>query len=177
MIRDDELNRLVKYAQGLGVKVVFSTAQSKAAADWTLDGSEITVYKKSNTNKTDLLLNMIHELGHQAWFIHERNRKPDLKFEEAIGRQDEFDLGKKNNPAPKNLREKILNVERASTEYWYGIYKETNMKFPLYKLYIQMEIDVWQYEVLHETGQFPTLREVRAKLKEITPKYKAKSYE
>lgn len=177
MIRDDELNRLVKYAQGQGVKVIFSSVKTQDHAAWTLDGTEITIYQSQNLSKTEKILSMIHELGHHAWFIHEKNRQPDLKFEEAITRQDQYEEKIKDLPTPKKLRKKILDIERAGTQYWYTIYKETNMKFPLWKLFAQMEHDVWQYEYLYKHGEFPKRPLRRAMWKEFKAKHIAKVYE
>jgi len=162
----------------MGLKVRFVTKKGvNHEAYWTIDGTELVVYNKKANSKTDNILSLIHEIGHHVWFIHEKNRKKDERLEKALDRQDEFEENTNENPAPKKLREKILNMERASTDYWYTIYKDTNLKFPLWKLYAQMEFDVWQYEVYYDTGHFPRFMERRAKWKDIARKHKNKQYE
>lgn len=178
MIRDDEISRLIKYAQGMGIKVMFSnTKKPDAAADWATDGTEITIYKRANINKTETILSLIHEIGHQLFFVHEKNRERDPKFERALDVRDHYEEILPDRLVPTKHRKKILDVERAGTLYWEGIYKETNMKFPLWKLHAQIEYDVYQYEIYAETGYFPTQKENRRKKKELNLKYKNMKYE
>ena len=175
MIRDNEISRLTKYAQGLGLKVSFSSETGgSSAAGWVLDGSEIIVYTAFQRSKTETILSLIHEIAHHVWFIHEKDRQPDLKFSEAIERQNLFEEEVKDKPAPKKLRKKILATEIAGTIWWETIYKDTDMKFPKWKLYAAMEMDVWAYEVYAETGSFPDRPQTRAKAREINTKHKGK---
>lgn len=171
-IRDEEIKRLTFYAKGLGVKVtIWNKRKSGAAAEWTLDGSQIEVYAAPGTSKTEVILSLIHELGHHVWFIHEKERQPDLKFEEAIERENLVEENSKT-PAPKHLRKKIYDVEKASTEWWLSIYKETDIKIPEWKLRAAMEFDMWMYEEYYETGFFPKGRRRREKYKEVQSKHR-----
>lgn len=160
MIRDDEFKRLLKYAAALGIKVSITNSTARESAYWLLDGSEIVINNKYQESKTEKILSLIHELGHHLWYVHERDRKPDLKFEEAIYRQnlheDEGDV-----PPTKKQREKIHQIEVAGTQYWEAIYKETMLSFPKWKLYAAMEMDTWVYERFAKTGKFPTIKERR----------------
>jgi hypothetical protein len=175
MIRDKEIERLVHYAKGLGVRVVFSRKNSDdAAAEWTIDGTEITIFTNKQDSKTDTILSLIHEIGHHVWFIHEKNRQPDLKFEEAISVQNLVETEDRNRPTPKKLRKKIYEVELASSQWWETIYKDTDMKFPIWKLHAQREFDVWIYEVFYKTGHFPKGREKKEKWKMIKEKHEGK---
>lgn len=174
MIRDKEIERLVHYAKGLGVKVVFSRKNSEDSANWTLDGTEITVFPSQQDSKTDIILSLIHEIGHHVWFIHEKNRKPDLKFEEAISVQNLVETEDRKKPTPKKLRQKIYEVELASSQWWETIYKDTNMKFPMWKLHAQREFDVWVYEHFYKNGHFPKRIEKKEKWRSIKEKYKVK---
>lgn len=173
MIRDDEIQRLIHYAKGLGVKITMHGKSNKDAdGAWTLDGTEIHVYGVETQTKIDIVLTLIHELGHMVWFIHERERKWDLKFEEALDRQNLFDCDLSGTPAPKKLRKRIYENEVAATGWWHSIYKDTAMKFPLWKLELQRDFDTWQYEVYFKTGHFPTNKIKAQKLKELKSKYK-----
>jgi len=171
MIRDKEIDRLVKYAQALGVKVSFSNNKNtEDAADWTLDGKNITIYTKNQHSKTDTILSLIHEIAHSLDHIHRHNRELDEKFEDALDPGDNGEIGKRK-------RKIILDSEVAGTEYWHTIYKETDLKFPLWKLYAQMEHDVWQFRFYHETGEFPGFLERKKKRKELYKKHKDVDYE
>lgn len=166
-IRDEEIKRLIHYAKGLGVNVILHDRDDKDnAALWHTDGSTIEVFAPQNKPKIDIVLDLLHELGHMAWFIHEKDRQPDLKFEEALGRPEDS--------TPKDLRKKIYDVELAGTAYWDAIYKETNLKIAKWKVDSQMEFDMWMFERYYETGKFPKGKEKKEKLKEIKSRLQPK---
>lgn len=171
-VRDEEIKRLIYYAKGLGVKViVYKERRRKGdAAAWTTDGSQIEIFAKSNSSKTSIILSLIHELGHHVWFIHEKERQPDLKFDEALERENL--VGKGDRAAPKHLRKKIYDVEKASTEWWNSIYKETDIKIPEWKLTAAMEFDTWMYEEYYETGFFPKGKHKKDKYREVQAKHR-----
>jgi hypothetical protein len=176
MIREEELKRLIKYVEGMGIKVkMLSSNDERNSASWSLDGTLIEVHNSKSKAKIDLVLDMIHEISHHLWFIHQKERQLDLKFEEAIERQDLYEENGVSTPAPKKLRKKILSVEIAGTAYWETVYKETNMKFPIWKLHAQKEFDVWMYEMYYEVGRFPSSRDRKQKMKEINLKYRPSS--
>ena len=169
-VRDQEISRLVKYAEALGVKVSFINRDSSHPADWVIDGSEIRIYTKKSYSKTDTILSLIHEIAHHLWFIYEKERQPDLKFEQAISIQNlvEEDL---KTIAPKNVRKKILQVEKEGIKYWDIIIKDTNIKIADWKIQANKEFDIWNYEVYYETGSFATRKVRKDKWKQIKNKY------
>jgi hypothetical protein len=171
MIRDREIDRLVKYCQALGIRVVFTSDLDGSSAEWAIDGSEITINKKRNKIKTDLILTLIHELGHHLWFVYKKERQPDMKFDEAITREY-FSNDKKLTP--KRLRKKILEIEREGLRYWDIVIRDVDIKIPSWKIEMQKEFDLWQYEVYYQTGKFPVRRIRREKLKQLVAKYKVK---
>jgi len=173
MLRDDEIQRLVNYIKGLGLKVTFSSKQSDCSAFWYLDNSEIVICKNKNKSKIETVLSLIHETGHALHNIYEKNRKTDPKFEEALDHVDEAQ--ELELDTQKKQRKIILNNEKAGTHYWDAIYRETNMKFPMWKLEAAKEIDVWMYEVFYETGKYPKTKERIAKVKEVNRKHRRKS--
>lgn len=166
MKRDDEIKRLVKYANALGASVTFcDSGRPDSSAEWTIDGKEITIYEKKQYSKTDTILSLVHELGHLLNHIHRNDRVQDEEFGEALG-SDEL----------KKARRKILRVEKQGTEYWYTVYKDTNLQIPLWKLYAAMEYDLWQYEVFYETGKFPKGKEQKKKRKTVKVKHRNVKY-
>jgi oligoendopeptidase F len=164
MIRDREIDRLINYCQAFNIKVIFNT-EMDSDAEWTLDGTEIRINRTRNSNKTDLILTLIHELGHHLWFVYKKERQPDLKFDEAITREF-FSENRKSN-TPKRLRKKILDIEREGLRYWDIVVKDTDIKIPTWKIEMQKEFDIWQYEVYYKTAKFR-----RQKLKQLVNKYK-----
>jgi hypothetical protein len=173
-IRDDEIQRLIHYAKGIGVKVaIYNKSKKGAEAEWTLDGTQINVYAGKNKSKSSIILDLIHELGHQLTFIHERNRKPDMKFDEAISRENLYQV-ETDIPTPKKLRKKIWDVEMAGTAYWDIIVKDTNVKIPKWKIEASKEFDMWMYEMYYKNGHFPKGNFKKAHGKEVLAKYKNK---
>lgn len=172
--RDEEIQRLISYGKGLGVKVTIRTkTQKDNEAEWALDGTEINVFGGNDKSKTDIILDLIHELGHHLHFIHEKNRKPDIKFEEAITRENLFQVDT-DVPTPKHLRKKILDVEIAGTNWWQAIYKDTNIGIPLWKVEAAKSFDIWMYEMYYKTGSFPKRKEKIEKHKEVRDRFKTK---
>lgn len=146
-VRDVEISRLINYAKGLNIKVTFNSGDSDCYAEWH-HGNEIVVYSKRHRSKIEIILTLIHELGHQLHFIHEGNRQLDHKVIEAL-----------DNAESKSARKIVLEDEKKAIQYWEVIYKDTNMSFPIYKLFRQMKIDIWKYEFFHENGRFPKKKE------------------
>lgn len=139
---------------------------------WYLDNSGIVIYKTNNTSKIDTVLSLLHEIGHAVCNIHEKGRQLDTKFEKAL---DHIDDAEENGLDPeKRQRRVLLDNEIAGTAYWHSLYKETNMKFPIWKLEAAMEFDIWQYRYFYETAKYTTKRQRNKKRKEIREKHRSK---
>lgn len=162
MVRDEEITRLIRYAQGLNtsVKIKKIKENGNAAAEWTTDGSLITVYAEPDTSKIQIVLCLIHELGHHMVHIHDNDRKVDEKLEEAV-----------DEDIKKSHRRRVYNWELKGAEWWEKIYRETDCKFNINKLFLEKEFDLWQYEVYYETGEFPSVKEKKKKARELKIKY------
>lgn len=171
-VRDEEIKRLIAYAKTLGVKVRFyQEADDGAEAEWALDGTEIYVFNVKNKSKISIVLDLIHELGHSLWWTYERKKVPDLKFDQALTIQSLVDEENRKRPTPKHLRKKIFDVEATSAEWWLTIYQETEMKFPIWRLYAHKEYDIWMYEVFYKKGSFPNKKTRMDKWKSIKQKH------
>ena len=173
MIRDQEIERLVNYIKGLGLKVVFSSKKSDYSALWYLDNSQITICKSKNVSKIETILSLLHELGHAVHNIHEKDRKVDEKFEDALYRLEEAEVLEIDSE--KRHRKTLLKNEIGGSRYWHSIYKETNMKFPIWKLDAAMEFDLWIYEEFFETGEYPNAKDKILKNKEIQRKHRPRN--
>ena len=163
MLRDDEINRLIRYAQGLNttVKIKQSKKESKDAAGWAIDGSEIVVYTTPKTPKIYIVLCLIHEIGHHLVHIHSNDRKLDEKLDEALEPEEK-----------KKHRKKIYEWELKGGKWWETIYKETDCRFDIKKLYLERDFDLWQYETYYETGKWPKRSEKNHKRKLLKEKYR-----
>lgn len=172
MIRDEEIQRLIDYIKGIGLKVTFSSKKSYDSAFWYLDNTGIVVFKKNNQSKIDTVLSLIHEIGHAKHNLWEKNREIDPKFEKALDHVD--DAEEQGTDTKKRHRKTILDNEIAGTKYWDEIYHETNMKFPIWRLEVAKLYDVYQYEYFYEHGSYPTTKERKKKYKEIVSKHRKK---
>jgi hypothetical protein len=164
-IRDEELSRLIRYAKGLNVEVRFKdyVPYSNDAGFAATDGSEVTIAVHPTDSKIYTILTLIHELGHVLECIHTHNRRPNEKLDAALDDEE-----KKKN------RKIIYEFEKASALWWETIYKETDLKFPINKLFATREFDVWQYKYYYENGKFPNRKVRMKKKKELENKYASK---
>ena len=164
MIRDDEIGRLVNYIKGLGLKVIFSSSsKAEAAASCSLDNTEITIFLKNNKSKTDIVLSLIHEAGHASHAIWQHNRVVDKSLEKAMDKQD----------TSKKARKKILQDEKTAASYWDIVVRDTNIKLPKWRIELQKEYDIWQYEEFYQTGKFPNQTLKNKKFKELKQKWRS----
>lgn len=165
MIRDEEISRLIKYAEGMDLQVKFKPrTRNGNAAEWTLDGTEITIYQKKRESKIETILSLIHEISHHVWFIHDMNRQIDQESKEAFASEE----------PTKKMRKKLLDMEIAATKWWDIVYRDTNCKFKKWRLEVNKTFDIWVYEVYSEIGEFPSKKEGRLKYKELVENYEEK---
>jgi len=162
MIRDEELNRLIKYAQGLGTIVRFKpyVPSSAISAECTTDGTEITIYTDSKMTKTDKILLLIHEISHLKSFIA-NDREIDPKIDEALD----------NKEQSKRHRKRILDMEIKDSSHWETIYRDTNCQFNINKLHMQRDMDIWLYQFSYDEDRNATGEEKKQKRKELRKKY------
>lgn len=174
--REAEIKRLVNYAKGLGVKQVIFTDKMEDSGGWVLDGSTIYIRKDHKTSSHELILALIHELGHALYFIWVKNRNPDIKYEEAIERQNIFEEEFSDEPLPKSLRKKIYDVEVESAKFWDIIYKDTDIQIPKVKLDIERECDIWIYHYFYIHGKFPTRKLKLQNRRKVKEKYRKRGH-
>lgn len=161
MIRDDELNRLIRYAQGMGLSVRFKPyIKGGDRAEWVTDGTEVTVYVTDRCSKLEKILSLIHELGHHKAFI-DNERSIEEKVDEALDKDTHTKLHRKH----------IYDMEFNDSLYWEQIYKDTNCQFGLDRLEMQRQYDVWVYQYYYENGLWPTWNEKIDKKREFKKQY------
>jgi hypothetical protein len=163
-----ELTRVVKYAEGLGVKVVFTKrADQYASAEWLTDGSQITFYNCEKKGPLRLLLEFYHELAHHLSWVH-NGRKTDFKTDQALYREDAKKAGE---VLEKKYRKIIYESERNDSLFQEIIHKEINSKIPLGTLKAERDLDVWIYHRYYITGKYPKFKDVTKKRKQLRRKY------
>ena len=120
-----EYERLVKYSQGLGIKVTFiNDKKADCSAYWLGDGSEIVIYNKDSKGPMRLCLEFLHELGHHLTWVH-NGRKGDLRTDNILSKEAE---GKK---LTKSQRKVIYDMEVHDSKFQKIIHNEINSKIPI----------------------------------------------
>lgn len=162
---DNELARIEKYIAGLGIslkKRVQSESNAQKANDATWSPNEIELFIHKNEKKTSIILTMLHEIGHQLYYMH--NERPEIPDEVMLP----------TTRLTKAQRKKILDYERAGISLMPTIAIELNLKIPMWKVYAQTEFDIWIFEYFYEYGKYPLMKERNLKIKELKKLYKGK---
>ncbi len=155
MIRDEELKRLEAYAKALGVKITRKPqGKNDPGAEWTVDGTEIIIYRRRNESKTQQILKLIHELAHhRAWLAN--GRKGNLITDQALSAHDE-----KKGKINKKLRKIIYTSEKNDMKYWDEIINDVNIKINPKKIELEKNVDLWMYYQWYLTGNYPSREEL-----------------
>lgn len=162
---EKEFQRLIKYAQGLGIKVSFvKDANADMSAAWLSDGSEIIIYNKDTKGPLRRCLEFIHELSHHLTYVH-NGRKGDLKTDAILSKQEEGKV------LTKKQRKVIFDMETHDSQFQKIIHKEVGSKIPLKRLELEIEFDLWIYEYFYKHGKWPKESDRRIKFKELRSKY------
>lgn len=148
-----EFQRLVKYAQGLGIKVTadYGVNHSDGAA-WLTDGSEIVLYNQSATKPLRNCLLLYHELAHHMAWVH-NGRKGNLVTDRI--------LDKENNglPLTDKQRKHIYEMEKADSQYQLLIHHEIGSKIPIERIKAEIDFDIWQYKFYWKNARWATNKE------------------
>jgi len=166
-IRDEEIKRLEKYSEGLGMKVTYRKKTPNSPwAEWVIDGSEIFIYDHPKISKTQMILSFLHELGHaHDHLANNRERNRDLEI--ALKAED----NRTNEAIDKNMRFLIYEDEKQGAEHRLKIAHEVGIKVPEWKIKLDIELDIWSYYQYYLKGDHPSVTEYNLKYKELKRKY------
>lgn len=169
---DNDLKRLLKYAESLGIKVSLKQMIKGAGqAEWDMHDRSITIYTSNSMSKTKIILSLLHELGHHLDWIY--NDKQDTEeAHNAYRMLNEGHMFGDRSDVPKRYRDIIYREEKAGVHYMSIIHKELDLKIPKWKVKLQQHLDLYDYEVFMNTGSFPTYQEYKIYKQKIKPKYK-----
>lgn len=160
-IRDTEILRMTKYAEGLGIKVHFKPHEKGCGeAEWDMDTQEIFLYTSSGTSKTTLILSFLHELGHHLDWIY-NNKKDTKQAAKAYELLNRGNIEGDRSDIPQKYRNIILKEEESGIYYMDLIYKELDLSIPLWKVKMQQDLDLLEYKTLAKKARFLTNKEAR----------------
>jgi hypothetical protein len=163
-IREKELERMIKYAEGLGIKVSFiPSSEDGTEAQWEMSGKEIKIFTKKNQTKLSIILSLLHELGHHLDFVYNK-RRHTKKVWDAVHAE---------NPT-KSQRRIIYEDELGGAAYHEIIYNELNLKIPLWKVRVERDLSLEIYKREIENPDGVSNREAKNIEKKLIERYKNK---
>ncbi len=171
MVRDEEISRLVKYAESLNIRIVFKKhVRGGPGAIWEAypDGTRcITIFTWARQSKTRIILNLLHELAHEKSYIMQ-NRKLDKATEMATS-TDEASL-------TKEQRKLVYIAEKVDAQHRLDIAHELDLKISRKKIMIDIDLDIWLYKMWYLRGKYPNDKEFLKKKQELGIKYANSKY-
>lgn len=167
-IRDTEISRLIKYSEGLGIRVSFRKHKKNVeGAAWCLnedDSVDLIIYEWPGVSKTRIILNFLHELAHhKSWVAN--NRKLSKKVIDALCTEGDVS---------KRKRKLIYETEKKDAEYRLEIWHELGLKVPEWKVKVDIALDNWVYYIYYQENRIVTDRELDQKAKELKEIYEPK---
>lgn len=162
-ISQKEFERLVKYAEGLGIRVIYkedNDSEYEARFIFTDPPTIELVLGKKNTTKK-LILAMLHELGHYHDWVNGGKREPSYVF------------AKEHSELNLTERKVVYESERKATILAIKTAEYLELKFPkMNRIKLESAYDRWMYRYFVKTGEFPSKQEQRKKQRELNRKYK-----
>lgn len=172
-IRDVEIARIKKYAEGLGIKVLMKPyTPGSGDGEWDCIERKIIIYVADGQAKSDIILALLHELGHHLDWIYKNKEVPEDVIK-AYERLCEGDASGERLDLSKKDRKIILDEELSGIRYMDIIHKELDLKLPLWRVKVCQELDIFAYQTLYDTSKFPTLKQYNNLKKRLTKKFKA----
>jgi hypothetical protein len=162
MVRDEELKRLIRYAQGMGISVRFRPYKphSGDAAEWDDEAQRIVVFVSTYDTKLNKILRLIHEIGHAKGFIR-NGRRGKVRVTRALEAEK-----------PTRVQRKLIyQDEAADAKLWDEIYQDAGCTFHINKLRRRQAYDVWIYRQFYLTGRIPREIDCARKRRELNQLY------
>lgn len=150
----EELKRVIKFAEGLGLKVKFLTSDYKDyhglySHPDRYEKGWIEVCRNKRTSKTFQIMTLLHEIGHHIDFTENRMVSECYAYLDA-------EAGK----APEWARKAIFNSEQRAVQYGEKLYWTLMLKIPFWKVKLEFARDLFVYRTFMKTAEFPTEKQI-----------------
>lgn len=163
--KDEEIKRIVQYANGLGIRVEWKPhKRGDPGASWNMDGGIIEVFTWPRKSKIRSILDLVHELAHHMAWVHS-GRIKDVDLEQAWINENEC------APITKEQRKLIYLSETHDAQYRNRIVKELGLNVPEWRQKLDRALDIWWYRQYYLIGKYPSLKEMDVKQKELRAKF------
>jgi len=172
-IRDKEIQRILKYGEGLGIKIEFKPyTDGIGGGSWGWVDRVIEVYLDGRESKTSIILILLHELGHCLDHQYkEQTVSPEVVF--AYMKLNEGKMYGLRDDLSQKERDIILKEELDGISYMELLYIELNLKIPKWKVKLAQELDSYDYTMLAKFGRFSSRTEFKKRKKFLAKKMKA----
>lgn len=159
-----ELNRVVMFAESLGLKVLFVSGKNKDYVGCYMEPEKktpgvIEVCRSKKTTVTFQILTLLHEIGHHVDYTDKGSMPRAVRF-----------LDQPN--APKWARRAIYNAERRGAAHGEQLYWTLMLRIPFWKVKKAFATDLYLYRKYFLTGEYPTWNETRKFRRRWNKRYK-----
>lgn len=154
--QEQDIFKLKQYAKSLGLSVYFRKYEKGTGAAEYITNTSITIFVGSRTTKTEIILSLLHELGHHLDYLA---TKTNPEIEKALEYLNNGKISGNRSDIPKKYRKIILDIEKSGINYMPVIYHMLDLSIPYYLVKLQQDVDLREYIVLYKTGKFSTALE------------------
>ena len=156
--QERDIKKLRTYANSLGLRVhTRKYTRFTGSAEFDSKLKTITIFISSQTTKTDIILSLLHELGHAL--DEKYNKCPNREMSKALELLNSGPMIGSRQDIPKKYRGLILQIEKNGVKYMSRIHKMLDLEIPFYKVKHQQDIDLFDYKFLYRYGRFATKME------------------
>lgn len=162
---------MIKYANGLGLTVRIKPYKKGSLVGGEYDGENksITVYRARKHSSTDVILVLLHELGHHLDFL-KKGKRDSKQLIDALGKEHERRVGE--DPIPILDRLSIYQSELDGIQYMPDIAHQLDLSVPMWKIIAERDLDRWLAEYYYCHGEDPSMKEIVAYRKNIRKRLK-----
>jgi len=167
--KDRDIQKLKDYANTLGLTVYFRPFTKATGGAEYLEGKYISIFTNKKTSKDEIILSLLHELGHHMTYLHTPGTQMSRAEGDALIALNAGNMMGARPDMSKEHRRIILQIERDGIRYMSKIHKSLKLEIEFWKVKHQQELDLFDYKMLYHKGRFSTT----AEMKEL---YKKKEY-
>lgn len=155
-----DIVKLTKLINSLGLKLNFKQYVRGGDMAYYVSGESITVFVTDRMSKTEIILSLMHELGHHFdWIANGTNKEIEKAF--SWFETSEF----------KKYSKVILDAERAGIKRMETIHEILDLEIPLKTVKRQQKIDLFHYKFFQKNKRFPRQKEVKRFRKRVSRMY------
>lgn len=150
--QDRDIKKLKQFVKSFGLKLYFRPKQVNGDLALYVSGEYIVIFVTKNTSKTEIILSLLHELGHHLDWI--TNKRLDKDTEKAYTGFSLKDF--------KKYFKIIVEVEKAGIRHMTSICKILDLEIPIETVKRQQKIDLFHYQFFYKNKRDANTKETKA---------------